>query len=318
MRWLWQSLGLLLIWLMPLQGLAQTDPIILTWDTSGNHPTTLSAAASPLGAGIAPTPMRREVVGYVATNNAYNSKNWSQGTTVDVNRYVEWGFDTTVPYTLDSLRIRLRRSSTGPSSFRIAMQIDGGAFTTVLNGTLSTTTATWFNPTLGAAAATSSVRFRLYGWNATAAGGTLRIRNQSTDPNNRGVVIRGRPAQAVLEAEKNVIVFSEDGSLCADPTASPPPLPTNPAAIPGACVQYQVTVTNTGPVAARAVNLIDPLPADLTLVTAFHDNWDVTAPAPGSFAFNAGCSAGACSVEVQNGIIPAGATATITIRATIN
>ncbi len=125
-------------------------------------------------------------------------------------------------------------------------------------------------------------------------------------------------AVAVLSANKSVMVFSEDGSDCSDPTASSPDVPENPAAIPGACIEYTIAVQNTGPVPAQAVNLTDALPTSLTLVDAFRSGWIETAPAPDSFAFNAGCSGGSCNVEVQNGIVPANATATITIRATIN
>jgi uncharacterized repeat protein (TIGR01451 family) len=121
----------------------------------------------------------------------------------------------------------------------------------------------------------------------------------------------------VLTAQKTVIVFSEDGSGCADANATPPADPVNPAAIPGACMQYTISVQNTGPAAAQAVNLTDTLPANLTLINAFRNAWVETDP---SFAFNftPGCSDGTCSVEVENGIIPANATTTITIRATVN
>jgi uncharacterized repeat protein (TIGR01451 family) len=41
---------------------------------------------------------------------------------------------------------------------------------------------------------------------------------------------------------------------------------TNPKAIPGATVEYAVTVTNTGTVAATGLSLADPLPANTTFV----------------------------------------------------
>jgi uncharacterized repeat protein (TIGR01451 family) len=126
-------------------------------------------------------------------------------------------------------------------------------------------------------------------------------------------------AVSALSTTKAVTIFSEDGSLC-DNLGAPPPDPggLTPAAIPGACIAYVISLQNTGTVAAQGVDLLDVLPATLTLQAATRGGWVETAPAPDSFEFNAGCSGGICSVEVRNGIIPAGQTATITIRATIN
>lgn len=122
---------------------------------------------------------------------------------------------------------------------------------------------------------------------------------------------------AELSANKTVFVFSEDGSNCNDLEAATPEEPALPAAVPGACIQYTIAVQNAGPVAAEAVNLTDVLPASLTLVDAFRNDWNETAP---GFAFNftPGCNGAGCSIEVENGIIPANTTATITIRAIIN
>jgi uncharacterized repeat protein (TIGR01451 family) len=304
------------LWLAAGPALGQTPPIVLTYDTTGAHPGQLAAAAAPVGASITPYAMRRQLVLYEVTANAYNSNNWTVGAAPDLNRYVEWGFDTVTPYALDSLRIRLRRSGSGPSSFRIAMQIDGGAFVTVLDSTLPGTDTVWFNPGLGGAVANSSVRFRLYGWNATGAGGTLRIQNETTAEGNRGVVIRGTQVVANLNATKSVLVFSENGSLCEDLAAAPPDTGgLTPVAIPGACVQYTISVQNTGPVAAQAISLIDPLPGTLTLrAAALGPNWG-----PGTtLSFAANCSGPGCDVAVLNGVIAPNVTATIIVRATVN
>lgn len=314
-----RALALLLgfaLWLAAAGAQGQTPPIVLTYDTTGAHPGQLAAAAAPVGAGITPYAMRRQVVVYEVTADAYNSNNWTVGTAPDLGRYVEWGFDTTTPHALDSLRIRLRRSATGPSSFRIAMQIDGGGFVTVLDGTLGNTSAAWFNPGLGGAVANSSVRFRLYGWNATGAGGTLRIQNETTAEANRGAVIRGTAVVADLDATKSVLVFSENGSLCDDLTAAPPdPGGVTPVAIPGACLEYTISLSNAGAAAAQGVSLSDPLPGTLTLRAAgLGAGWGagtVLSHAPG-------CSGAGCAVEVTDGVIPAGGTATIRIRATVN
>lgn len=305
----------LLLWLTALPALAQSDPVIITWNTGGGeHPGTLDAAATPTGVGITQSPMRREVVVYQQTNNAYNSNSWTVGATVDLTRYVEWGFNTSTPYLLNHLRIRLRRSNAGPTSFRIDMQVDGGAFSTVLASILTTTNLTDFDQLLGDAVVNSSVRFRLYGWNAASSGGTLRVQGQGNASNlpNRGISIRGRPALAELEAEKDLIVFSEDGTGCGDLTASPPTEPENPAAIPGACIQYTISVANTGSVAAENITLVDALPAHLTFVGA------ALSPTTWGTLATPDCPGSGCEVRINDGVIAANQTATVTIRATIN
>jgi uncharacterized repeat protein (TIGR01451 family) len=44
------------------------------------------------------------------------------------------------------------------------------------------------------------------------------------------------------------------------------PSTTNPKAIPGAVMQYQITVTNTGTLAAGLVQISDPLPANTSFL----------------------------------------------------
>ncbi|TQM89983.1 glycine-rich domain-containing protein [Roseinatronobacter monicus] len=119
---------------------------------------------------------------------------------------------------------------------------------------------------------------------------------------------------AVLEASKTVSVFSEDGSDCDDFNATAPAEPALPAAIPGACIEYEITVENTGPVAAETITLSDTLPNHLTFVAAeLGSNWDgpptLTTP---------GCPSPSCQVLIEDGVLNANTTATITIRATIN
>lgn len=325
---------LLALWLglTALPALAQTppDPIILTWQTitqssdpSDPQGPSLPASASPIGAGITPVDLSRTGVSRANVNNGFNSRNWPAA--FDSAFYLQWGFDASTPYILSHLTIVLQRSNTGPDEFRIDMSVDNQPFVTVHTGSLPEHDKRVSVPvTLGTVddgvEVAGSVRFRLYSHGSSNTNGTLRVQNDppaSPDIHERGIVIRGRPALAELEAEKEVMVFSEDGTGCGDLTALPPIEPENPAAIPGACIQYTITVQNTGPVAAQAVNLTDALPASLTLVNAVRNGWIDTDP---EFAFNftPGCSGGTCSVEVQNGIIPANTTATLTIRATIN
>ncbi len=122
-------------------------------------------------------------------------------------------------------------------------------------------------------------------------------------------------AIAELTATKTATVFSEDGSDCANLSESAPPEPQNPAAIPGACIAYLVRVENTGAVAAQGINLIDALPASLTLRNAaLTSGWG----AGTALDFTQDCSGTECTVEITGGVIEANTIATLTIRATID
>lgn len=121
-------------------------------------------------------------------------------------------------------------------------------------------------------------------------------------------------ALADLTTAKTVMAFSEDGRDCDDLTAAPdsPDGPT-PATIPGACIEYTITVTNSGPVPAEGIILVDDLPDTLILRAAALEE---SAWSSGTtLDFTAGCTG--CTVEVRNGSIPAGQSATVTIRVTI-
>jgi uncharacterized repeat protein (TIGR01451 family) len=112
---------------------------------------------------------------------------------------------------------------------------------------------------------------------------------------------------ADLAATKTARIFSEDGTDCADLAASAPTAPANPAAIPGACIEYTISVENTGPVAATAITLTDVLPSQLTYVAAERTNWA---------ASTLGVSGN--TVTISEGTINSGQTATLIIRATVN
>jgi len=119
---------------------------------------------------------------------------------------------------------------------------------------------------------------------------------------------------ADLEALKSVAVISTDGSGCG-------PAPTTPTAddntqypIPGACVEYVITLTNSGSTAATAINISDVLPSDVTYVSS-----DLSGFSAGSVDDSA-----APTISLVNGTLDeptGGATQTdgyLIIRATVN
>jgi len=132
-------------------------------------------------------------------------------------------------------------------------------------------------------------------------------------------------ASADLTAVKTVGIISEDGSGCAAAPSFPLAAFTtnNEHAIPGACVEYRITVQNTGDDAsanASDLALVDTLPNGLTFVNAYQNGFtggDFNTPSAGP------CDGGVCTVELisAGAATPAGlafnTTGTIVIRATV-
>ncbi len=132
-------------------------------------------------------------------------------------------------------------------------------------------------------------------------------------------------ASADLTAAKTVGIISEDGAGCSTAPSFPlSAFPTSEHAIPGACVEYRITVQNTGDDAsanASDLALVDVLPDGLTFVNAYQNGFtggDFNKPAA-----NVNCDSGACTVELISvgAATPAGlafnSTGTIVIRATV-
>lgn len=316
----------LALWLAALPALAQGDPIIISWQTISQNAVpgdpqapSLPPSATPLGDGITGQDLSRVGVEWNQGAHTFNSSSWPL--VFDDQRYVTWGFTTDRPYQLSEMLLRVRRSNTGPEFFRVYMQVGTDPPVEVMpeqtlpgEGIASVNLVTVPIDQI----IDGDVRFFLYGYGASSNAGTFTIRN-ATRPappptaQQRAIAIRGRPV-ARLEADKDVMVFSEDGSACGDLGAGPPAEPENPAAIPGACIQYTISVQNTGSVAAQNITLVDELPGNLSFQAAgLGANWGAgtTLATP-----SAGCSG--CEVSLGNGLIGAGETATITIRATVN
>ncbi len=132
-------------------------------------------------------------------------------------------------------------------------------------------------------------------------------------------------ASADLTAAKIVGIISEDGTGCSTAPSFPlPAFPTTEHAIPGACVEYRITVQNTGDDAgadASDLELVDVMPDGLTFVNAYQNGFtggDFNKPGVGTV-----CNSGACTVELVStgATTPAGlafnSTGTIVIRATV-
>lgn len=132
---------------------------------------------------------------------------------------------------------------------------------------------------------------------------------------------------ADVTATKAVGLVSADGSSCG---TFPATLVAegNATYIPGSCVQYTISIENTGTAAATSINLQDVLQEELTYVDAQNNitsgtlsepsgtsganstvcNWDGSGPLP---------TTGPCRVGVTGGTVGAGDTETLIIHALV-
>lgn len=121
-------------------------------------------------------------------------------------------------------------------------------------------------------------------------------------------------ASADITASKAVTVFTQDGSDCT--TIPGTPGIGDQYSIPGACVEYVITTTNTGTSAsATSVAISDVLPDELEFINATPSGFT-----GGTFtqpATNTDCTGGACTVSLTGAILTSGSTGTITIRALV-
>lgn len=255
--------------------------------------------------------MVRTGVDFVSTTAAFNSDNWPLGG-FNAGKHVSWGMTTDRPYAFTGIDIGMRRSPAGPASLRLMARRDGGAWTTVESWTLPndsvvrrTISRAALEAALGTAVFRSSWEFRLHGWNATNVGGTLRITNMGTGVTNRGVVVRGEPL-ASLSTAKQVFPVPAASAACGDfgfvPSAA---LWAATAAIPGACLEYRITVSNLSIGTATLVSVTDDLSA--TLFHAFS--------ATGGFTQTSACVPGSpCLFQASSASLAAGSSGVLRLR----
>ena len=122
-------------------------------------------------------------------------------------------------------------------------------------------------------------------------------------------------ATADVAANKTVTVFSQDGTDCANFAATAPT--GDQYSIPGACVEYRISATNSGAVAATAVAINDQLPIYLTYVDSqvnVFTGGTLTEPTLGD---DCGPVLGNCTVNLSGATLGTGDTGVVIIRARI-
>ena len=122
-------------------------------------------------------------------------------------------------------------------------------------------------------------------------------------------------ASADMTATKEVAIFSEDGSACVAAPVSG--TADNGYSIPGACVEYTITVTNEGSQDATAVTVGDILDENLVFVDAVASGFTGGAFSSAFPALGTDCASSACDVTYTGAAVDAPASAGGTTTATI-
>jgi len=131
-------------------------------------------SASSKAAGLGTTTLRRGGVVTVPTSHAMNASDWPSGG-VDLTKH--FAFTVTPPagcaLTVSSLAVELKASNTGPASAAAGTSIDGFAARQTL--TVTSGGGAVVVPFAAGTRATAALEVRIFGFDASSSGGTLRL-----------------------------------------------------------------------------------------------------------------------------------------------
>jgi hypothetical protein len=153
---------------------------LAVWSFTSEAGNQTQTAASMTATGVTAGAVSRST-GLVATSGSMsiNSSMWSQSATNDGTTYYTFSVTPPAGCTMDltQLAVDTKASSTGAHSAAVGTSADAFAATTAVS---ATTTATVTNAALSVSGATGAIELRVFGWAATATGGTFRIENTLT------------------------------------------------------------------------------------------------------------------------------------------
>ncbi len=149
----------------------------------------------------------------------------------------------------------------------------------------------------------------------------------SSDADNDGLFA----ATGIIEVQSPDLTAAKTVEVIKEPDATGPitdcdtaAIVTNAKAVPGACVEYLITVANTGDtVAATDLTISDILPDEVVFISAsqsgFVDNGGGTGPTLNTPSASTNCdgTVSTCEIELTDAQLAAGVTGEISIRALI-
>ncbi|MCZ8295811.1 MAG: YDG domain-containing protein, partial [Flavobacterium sp.] len=150
---------------------------LVQWNTFGNSGNETTEASSGNDSNVGPSNLNYtgSSVTPAPNSNRFGGTNWTVGTTIDTNRYIQF---TVTPnpgftFTPTSFDFIWEFSGTGPSSVAIRSSVDGYASNLgTLTGLTSSSSIVRTIPITGLNELSSPVTFRVYGYNATQLTGT--------------------------------------------------------------------------------------------------------------------------------------------------
>ena len=179
---------------------------ILAWDFNGGTGSEVSVAAGTANANITASAVSRGAgLNASGLGGAFSSTNFTaSGTLADAksnNKYLQFTVKPKTGYlvSLATLDFNFRRSSSGPNGFQWQYSLDGFATTGVnvgaaisyalntTNGDAQAQISLTGISALQKIADTKTVTFRLYGYGATATGGTFAFGRPSTPANDLAI-----------------------------------------------------------------------------------------------------------------------------------
>ena len=178
--------------------------VIVAYDTTNPNFATTNAPAPNLPAadeapGVTALDLARGPGVTPASGIAFNSSGWSTSSNVNIGSgdYISWGWSSSPAYDLEALFIEYDVSDSGPRQLVITAQFNDDAPLTVFTDASISVGDEELELDLTAFDAITSAEFRLFGFDAGSAGGTLDIERYDLDPNDfapfpdRGIILTG-------------------------------------------------------------------------------------------------------------------------------
>lgn len=169
--------------------------LLVAWDFAGLSGITAGSVTSNVAAvDMADTSamLVSRGSGLTAASNTggYSANNWTTAASIDLTDYFEFNLlaDAGFTFSVTQLVFNVRRTGTSaPSTYEVRSSEDG--FASSLASLVNTGTTTSNFLVNVSSAASSSLSYRFYGWNATAASGNMNLGGTGNDIAAFGTVI---------------------------------------------------------------------------------------------------------------------------------